>query len=236
MALSQCGQRDVPAVDGCAGSEATREPLAGHWRRRRVTCGRRAAAQGIGRRMGCLAAAMIVLGIAGCGQATSYYPGAHTEFFTGAVLASPANCVRVAQPASLSVLGLLCLQRSPGPAGSCVRGVVSNGGRLLGGITWLPGGGRQVAAAKCRPSEALAEFVREGKIIGMVWTDPRCLAVPLPYPGSRHGLICAAHPIGTAGECVQAYYRVPRGRSGGGPFDGGVTRSPPAWCKGLRRW
>jgi len=93
-----------------------------------------------------------------------------------------------------------------------------------------------VAATKCRPSQALAEFVREGEIIGMVWTDPRCLDVPLPYPGNHDGLICAARPIGTAGECVQTDYQVPRARSGGNPFDGGVTRSPPAWCKGLRRW
>jgi hypothetical protein len=223
-------------MGGCASPAATREPLAGHRRPRRVTCGRRAAARGIGRRVGCLAAVLAGFGIAGCGQAITFNPGVLTEFFTGVVLASPANRVRVTQPASLSVLGLLCLQSSPGPAGSCVRGVVSNGGRLAGGITWLPGGGRQVAAARCRSSPALAEFVREGKIIGRVPADPRCLAVPLPYPGSHHGLICAAHPIGTAGECVQTYYRVPRARSGGDPFDGGVTRSPPAWCKGLRRW
>jgi hypothetical protein len=210
--------------------------MAGHRRRRRVTCGRWAAAHGIGRRMGCLAAVLIGFGIAGCGQAGYYNPGAMSESFTGVVLTSPASCVRVTQPVSLSEMGLLCLQHSPGPAGSCVHGVVGNGGRLAGGITWLPGSGHQAAAAKCRPSPALAEFVREGKIIGMVWTDPRCLAVPLPYPGSHNGLICAAHPIGTAGECVQTYYRVPRARSGGEPFDGGVTRSPPAWCKGLRRW
>jgi hypothetical protein len=69
---------------------------------------------------------------------------------------------------------------------------------VLGGITWLPGDGRHLAAARCRPSPALAEFVREGEIIGLVRTDPRCLAVPLPYAGSHNSLICAAHPIGTA--------------------------------------
>ena len=157
------------------------------------------------------------------------------SFFTGVVLASPANCVRVTQPVGLSDVGLLCLQYPLGRAGSCVHGVVSNGGKLQGGITWLPGSGHQVAATKCRPSPALAEFVREGEIIGMVWTDPRCLAVPLPYPGIHNGLICAARPIGTVGECVQTYYRVPRARSGGDPFDGGAARSPPPWCKGLRR-
>jgi hypothetical protein len=176
------------------------------------------------------------IGIIGCGPAVTFNPGLFTELFTGVVLAAPANCVRVTQPDSLSVLGLLCLQSSPGPAGSCVRGVASNGGRLIGGITRLPGGGRSVAAAACRPSPALAEFAREGEIIGMVWTDPRCLAVPLPYPGSHDGLICAAHPIGAAGGCVQADYRVPRARPGRDPFDRGVTRGPPAWCEGLRRW
>jgi hypothetical protein len=163
-------------------------------------------------------------------------PGALTEPFTGVVLASPANCLRVTQPVSLSEVGLLCLQQSSGPAGSCVHGDVSNEGRLQGGITWLPGYGHRVAATKCRPSPALAEFVREGKIIGLVWTDPRCLAVPLPYPGSHKGLICAARPIGPPGECILTYYRVPRARSGRDPFDGGVTRSPSAWCKALRRW
>jgi hypothetical protein len=117
-----------------------------------------------------------------------------------------------------------------------VRGVVGNEGRVLGGIARLPGGGHQQPATGCRPSPALAKFVRGGEIIGAVWTDPRCLAVPLPYPGSHDGLICAAHPIGTVGECVQAYYHVPEARSGGDPFEAGVTRSPPAWCKGLRRW
>jgi hypothetical protein len=39
-----------------------------------------------------------------------------------------------------------------GPGRSCVNGVVDNGGSVLGGITWLPGAGRQLAAAKCRPS------------------------------------------------------------------------------------
>jgi hypothetical protein len=233
VALARPGAAST--MDGCASPEVMREPLAGYRRRRRVTCGRRAAAHG--RRVGCLAAGILIgFGLAGCGQVPHGNPGALTEFFTGVVLASPANCVRVTQPASLSVLGLLCLQRSPGPAGSCVHGAVSNGGRLADGITRLPGGGHQLAAARCRPSPTLAEFVREGQIIGVVWTDPRCLAVPLPYPGSHHGLICAAHPIGTAGECVQTYYQVPQARSGGSPFDGGVTRSPPAWCKGLRRW
>lgn len=150
-------------------------------------------------------------------------------------MASPANCVRVTQPASLSDLGLLCLQRSAGPVGSCMFGSVSNGGRVVGGITRLPGAGvRQLAATRCRPSSALAAD-RNGEVIGVVWTDPRCLAVPLPYPGSHHGLICVARPIGTPGECIQAFYRVPQVRSGD-PFDGGVTRSPPATCKGLRRW
>jgi len=221
---------DAPAL------AVMREPLAGPWRRRRVACGQRPAADGIGRRVGRLAAGILIgFGVAGCGQAVYYNPGALTEDFTGVVLASPANCVRVTQPASLSEVGLLCLQYPLGPAGSCVHGVVSNGGRLAGGITWLPGSGRQQAAARCRPSPALAEFVREGQVIGVVRTDPRCLAVPLPYPGSQHGLICAAHRIGTAGECVQVYYQVPRARSRGDPFDGGVTRSPAAWCKGLRR-
>jgi hypothetical protein len=201
-----------------------------------VTRHRRAAAPGIGRHLGCLAAVLIGIGIAGCGQAVSQNPGAFTESYTGVVLASPANCVRVTQPVSLAEVGLLCLQYPLGPAGSCVHGFDSNGGRLQGGITWLPGSGHRVAAAKCRPSPALAEFVREGEIIGMVWTDPRCLAVPLPYPGSDQGLICAARPIGTVGECVLTYYRVPRARSGRDPFDGGATRSPSAWCKGLRRW
>lgn len=187
--------------------------------------------------MGCLAAGILIgFGLAGCGQAAYPNPGALAESFTGVVLASPANCVRVTQPVSLADLGLLCLQRSPGPAGSCVRGVVGNGGRVAGGITWLPGGGHRQAATRCRPSPALVAFEREGEIVGVVWTGPRCLAVPLPYPGSHRGLICADHPVGTAGECVQVYYHVLRARSRGGPFDGGVTRSPPAWCKGLRRW
>jgi hypothetical protein len=162
-------------------------------------------------------------------------PGSLSEFYTGVVLASPANCVRVTQPVSLSVLGLLCLQHSPGRAGSCVQGVVSNGGQLAGGITVLPGTGHRVPATKCRPSPALAQM-RENQIIGVVWTDPSCLAVPLPYPGSRGGLICAAHPIGTVGECARAWYRVPGARSGGGPFDGRVIRSYSGWCKGFRRW
>ena len=226
----------VPAVDAPA-LAVTREPLAGPGRRRRVACGRRPAAHGIGRRAGRLAAGILIgFGLAGCGQAGYYNPGVLTEEFTGVVLASPANCVRVTQPDGLSEVGLLCLQYPLGPAGSCVHGWVSNGGRLAGGITWLPGGGHQQAATRCRPSSALAEFVREGQVIGVVWTDSRCLAVPLPYPGSHHGLICAARPIGTAGECVQVYYRVLRARSRGDPFDGGVTRSPAAWCKGLRRW
>jgi hypothetical protein len=217
--------------------EVVKEPWAGHRRRRSVTCGRRPAAHGIGRRVGCLAAGILIgFGLAGCERAVYPNPGALAEFFTGIVLSSPANCVRVTQPVSLADLGLLCLQGSPGPAGSCVRGVVGNGGRVADGITWLPAGSHRQAATRCRPSPALAAFEREGEIIGVVWTDPRCLAVPLPYPGSHHGLICAAHPIGTAGECVQVYYHVPRARSRGDPFDGGVTRSPPAWCKGLRRW
>jgi hypothetical protein len=179
---------------------------------------------------------LIGFAVAGWAQAPVANSGSFSEFYTGVVLASPANCVRVTQPASLSDLGLLCLQHSPGPAGSCVHGTVGNGGRLAGGITWLPGTGHQVAAAKCRPSPALAELVRENQIVGVVWTNPRCLAVPLPYPGSRDGLICAARPIGTVGECARALYRVPGARSGGGPFDGRVIRSQPAWCKGFRRW
>ena len=213
------------------------EPLAGDRRLTNVTRGRRAAAHRIGRRPCCLAVCILIgLGLVGCAQATRSNSGAFSEFYTGVVLPSPANCVRVTQPVSMSILGLLCLQRSPGQAGSCVHGVVSNGGRLAGGIARLPGTGHQVAATKCRPSPGLAHVVRESLIVGVVWTDPRCLAVPLPYPGSRGGLICAAHLIGTVGECARAWYRVPGARSGGGPFDGRVIRSQPAWCKGFRRW
>ena len=179
---------------------------------------------------------MIGFGVAGCAQAPAPNSGSFSEFYTGVVLASPANCVRVTQPIQMAVLGLLCLQRSPGPAGSCVHGVVSNGGRLAGAITWLPATGHPVAAAKCRPSPALPQMARENQIVGVVWTDPRCLAVPLPYPGSRDGLVCAARPVGTVGECARAWYRVPGARRGGGPFDGSVIRSSPSWCKGFRRW
>src|SRR5262249_62360952 len=98
-------------------------------------------------------------------------------------MAAPANCVRVPRPASLAVLGLLCLQDSPGgPAGACVQGPVSNGGSVVAGITRLPGTGRQVAAARCRVSSALAAFLRAGEIVGGVWGSPARPGVPLPYP------------------------------------------------------
>jgi hypothetical protein len=215
----------------------TTEPLAGRQRLKDVTRGRLTAAHNFGRLAGCLAAGLVIaFALAACAQEPQPDSGRLSEFYTGVVLASPAKCVRVTQPVRLSVLGLLCLQHSPGRVGSCVHGVVDNGGKLVGGITWLPGTGHYVAATKCKPSPALAPMVRENQIIGVVWTDPRCLAVPLPYPGSRGGLICAAHPIGTAGECARANYRVPGARSGGGPFDGRVIRSQPAWCKNFRRW
>jgi hypothetical protein len=73
--LVRCGQQDVPAMGGCASPEVTRELLAGRRRRRRVTFGRRAAARGIGRRMGCLAAVLIRFRIAGCGAGDSRQPG-----------------------------------------------------------------------------------------------------------------------------------------------------------------
>ncbi len=187
--------------------------------------------------MSCLAGAIVIgFVVVGCAQAPQPNSGSFSEFYTGVVLSSPTNCVRVTQPIQMAVLGLLCLQRSPGRAGSCVHGVVSNGGQLVGGITWLPATGHRVATAKCTPSPALAQTARVSQIVGVVWTDPRCLAVPLPYPGSRGGLICAARPIGKVGECARAWYRVPGARRGGGPFDSGVTRSWPGWCKGFRRW
>lgn len=195
-----------------------------------------APGHGVSKGLGCLVAAVLIgCGLASCGQAPVANPGVLTEPFTGVVMAAPANCVRVTQPASLAVLGLLCLQGSPGgPAGACVRGPVSNGGRVVAGITRLPGAGRQVAAARCRVSGALAAFLRAGEIIGVVRARRRCLAVPLPYPGSHGGLICAARRLGVAGECVLVVYRV-AGAGSGDPFDGGVTRIPPANCAGLHR-
>src|SRR5262249_59494293 len=116
-------------------------------------------------------------GPAGGGRALVATGGVPPERFTGVVMAAPANCVRVTQPASLAVLGLLCLQDSPGgPVGACVQGPVSNGGRVVGGITRLPGTGRQVAAARCGGSPALAAFLRAGESGGGVVGRPRRLA------------------------------------------------------------
>jgi hypothetical protein len=213
------------------------EPVIGCRRHSGVVLGRLAPGHGVSKGWGCLVAVILIgFGLAGCGQAPVANPGVLTEPFTGVVMAAPANCVRVTRPASLAVLGLLCLQDSPGgPVGACVQGPVSNGGRVVGGITRLPGTGRQVAAARCGVSPALAAFLRAGEIVGVVWASPRCLAVPLPFPGSHGGLICAARPIGVAGECVLAVYRV-AGAGSGDPFDGGVTRIPLANCAGLHRW
>jgi hypothetical protein len=213
------------------------EPVIGCRRHSGVILGRLAPGRGVRRGLGCLVAAVLIgFGLASCGQAPVPNSGVFTEPFTGVVMAAPAHCVRVTRPVSLAVLGWLCLQDSPGgPAGACVQGPVSNGGRVVAGITRLPGTGRRVAAARCRVFPALAASVRAGEIIGVVWASPRCLAVPLPYPGSHDGLICSARHLGVPGECVQAVYRV-AGAGSGDPFDGGVIRIAPANCTGLHRW
>jgi hypothetical protein len=207
-----------------------------------MATGRLDAHNGIGRRIVSLAAGvLIVFGLGGCvAPPPAQNAGYFSEWFAGVVLASPANCVRVTQPTSLAVAGLLCLQHPLGPAGSCVHGMVSNGGTTTDGITRLPASvppsGQRLPAVKCRPSPQLAAYVQIApEIIGVVWTDPQCLAVALPYLGSHDGLICAARPIGRAGECVQASdYHVSRIRSGD-PFDSVISIQRTA-CAGLRRW
>ncbi len=199
-----------------------------------VPAARRAAAAT--RRLRVLAVvALAALAAASCTpQQLSH--GVFASTTTGVVLTAPANCLRVSEPSGLAELGYLCLQRSPGRVGQCVRVDVTNGGTVVAGITRLPlQRSTALPASACQATSAPAPTTGSGQAVGSVLTDqPRCLAVPLPYPGSHDGALCADRTVGVAGECVWLVYRVVAAGAAVAVVAHG--QAPAGSCRGLRRW
>jgi hypothetical protein len=125
---------------------------------------------------------------------------------TGRVLAAPSDCMRASTYNVLSDFGYMCFAGPLGKPGACVSVRFSNGGQTVAGVTRLPSFG-----STSQPDGACTTAVTDnfGLAAGLVSSsDPRCMAVALPFPGTKAGQLCGNISLGAPGDCASVLYKV----------------------------